>query len=191
MELSPFLYHSLVRPKWINQFYVHNRIQKRLDLSNKRILDFGAGTGANCTLCQPGKYLGIDPDEKRITLAKKLYPYYDFDVFRDDSLCVEKDSIDVILTIAVLHHISSDKLKNYVKQFRKVLKSDGMIVAIEPCLFKKSFINNWYMKSMDNGSFIETEEFYHDLFRNEGFTCTTIQRFKKCFLYNEIFFIAK
>jgi 2-polyprenyl-3-methyl-5-hydroxy-6-metoxy-1,4-benzoquinol methylase len=190
MELSPFFYHKLIRPKWINQIYIHNRIEKHLKLYEKNVLDFGAGTGANCTLCKPGQYFGIDPDEKRINLAKKLYPDYDFDVFQNDNLTAKNNSIDVILIIAVLHHISSEKIRSYVKQFRKALRPGGMIVVIEPCLIEKSNINNWYMKKIDNGSYIQNEQGYHDFFLGEGFNCTTIQRFRKCFLYNELFFIA-
>ena len=46
------------------------------------------------------------------------------------------------------------------------------------------------MKKMDNGSYIQYEQDYHDFFLGEGFICKTIQRFRKCFLYNELFFIA-
>jgi SAM-dependent methyltransferase len=190
MELSPIFYHKLIRPKWINQIYVHNRIEKLIKLYEKNVLDFGAGTGANCTLCKPGQYFGIDPDERRIFLAKKLYPHYDFDVFQNDTLTVKNNSLDVILIIAVLHHISGDKIRNYVKQFRKALKPGGMIVVLEPCLFEKSRINNWYMKKMDNGPYIQNEQAYYDFFLEEGFNCKPIQRFRKCFLYNELFFIA-
>ncbi|MGP4040644.1 class I SAM-dependent methyltransferase [Gracilibacillus sp. D59] len=190
MELSPILYHRLIRPKWINQIYIHNRIEKHISLNNKKVLDFGAGTGVNCTLCKPEKYVGIDPDERRIRYAKRLYPDYDFDVFHNDQLTTQNHSIDVILIIAVLHHIPPEKVKNYVKQFRKILKPGGMIVAIEPCFFEKNNICNWYMKKADNGSYIQNEQSYYDYFETEGFNCKTIQRFKKCFLYNELFFIS-
>jgi hypothetical protein len=35
-------------------------------LDNKSILDFGSGTSANCLLCEPDFYLGIEPDRERI-----------------------------------------------------------------------------------------------------------------------------
>lgn len=190
MELSPILYHRLIRPKWINQIYIRNRIEKHIKLNDKNVLDFGAGTGVNCTLCTPGKYFGIDPDEKRISFARKLYPDYDFNVFPNDKLTTKNHSIDVILIIAVLHHIPFDKIKNYVKQFRKALKPGGIIVAIEPCFFEKRSICNWYMKKADNGSYIQNEQGYFNYFQEAGFNCKTIQRFKKCFFYNELFFIA-
>lgn len=190
MELSPYFYHKVIRPKWLTQLYIHNRIEKHINLREKNVLDFGAGTGANCILCKPGQYIGVDPTEQRINFAKKFYPDYDFDVFENDILNVKKNSIDVILIIAVLHHIPSDKIKNYIKQFRDTLKPEGKIVVIEPCFFEKNKISNWYMKQMDNGAYIQNEQGYHNLFLEEGFICKTIQRFRKCFLYNELFFIA-
>ncbi|MFC4557274.1 class I SAM-dependent methyltransferase [Virgibacillus kekensis] len=190
MELSPAIYHKIIRPKWINQIYIHNRIRKHYDLYDKSVLDFGAGTGANCTLCKPGQYFGIDPDEKRINFAQKLYPDYDFSVFQNDKISVENGTIDVILIIAVLHHIPSEKMKKYMEQFRKILAPGGIILAIEPCYFKGNRISNWYMKNNDNGSYIQNEQGYHDLFKREGFNCETIESFKKCFFYNELFLMA-
>ncbi|GAA0484379.1 hypothetical protein GCM10008986_07060 [Salinibacillus aidingensis] len=67
-ELSPAIYHRLIRPKWINHMYIHNRIQKHLKLHDKNVLDFGAGTGANCNLCKPGKYVEIDPGGRIIAI---------------------------------------------------------------------------------------------------------------------------
>lgn len=192
MELSPIFYHSIIRPKWFTQFYIHNKIEKHFKLHDKKVLDFGTGTGANCTLCQPEQYLGIDPDEKRITFAKKLYPDYSFDVFKNDELSAENDSFDVILLIAVLHHIPAEQIRKYLKEFRRILKkTTGKIVAIEPCFFEKRYISNWFMKTNDNGKYILNEEGYHDLFKAEGFECKTIQKYKKCFLYNEVFFTAQ
>ncbi|MGP4107123.1 class I SAM-dependent methyltransferase [Virgibacillus sp. L01] len=190
MELSPTLYHRIIRPKWINQIYIHNRIKKHFNLYDKNVLDFGSGTGANCTLCKPEKYFGIDPDEKRINYAKKIYPDYDFGVFQRDEISVKNHSTDVILIISVLHHIPSEIMKEYIKQFRKIIVQGGMIIVIEPCYFKKSKISNWYMKNNDNGFFIQNEKGYHDLFKKEGFKCETIETFKKCFFYNELFLIA-
>ncbi|QDP41833.1 class I SAM-dependent methyltransferase [Radiobacillus deserti] len=190
MELSPILYHRIIRPKWLSRFYIHNRIEKFLKLDDKHVLDFGAGTGVNCTLCCPEKYQGIDPDVKRIEYAKKLYPDYVFNVFDNDKLTKQENSVDVVLIIAVLHHIPPEKIREYAIQFKAVLKPGGMVVAIEPCLFDKKHISNWYMQTADNGSYIQNERGYHDYFEQAGFTCKTIQRFKKCFLYNELFFVA-
>ncbi|MCP8616352.1 class I SAM-dependent methyltransferase [Salirhabdus salicampi] len=122
--------------------------------------------------------------------AKKNFPEYDFNLFENDEINVKNNSIDVILIIAVLHHIPPNKIRSYVKQFQQKLKLGGQIIAIEPCFFEKSKIINWYMDKFDNGFFIQNEEGYHDYFNREGFQCETIQTFRKLFLYNELFFTA-
>lgn len=107
-----------------------------------------------------------------------------------NELPAEDNSFDVILIIAVLHHIPPEMIRNYVKEFKRVLKPDGKVVVIEPCLFKKSPICNWFMKTNDKGEYIQKEEEYLHYFTEENFRCNVLSRFKKCFFYNELYFTA-
>lgn len=190
MQLSPRIYHSLIRPKWFTALYIQNHIQRHFNLSNKNVLDFGAGTGANCTLCTPGYYLGIDPDTQRMEFAKRLYNQYRFETLLGRSIPAESNSFDFILVIAVLHHIPPEMVSNYIKEFKRILKPEGRIVVIEPCLFEKSPISNWFMKTNDKGDFIQSEEEYLNYFIEEEFHCQVLKKFKKCFFYNELYFSA-
>ncbi|PLR95044.1 class I SAM-dependent methyltransferase [Bacillus sp. T33-2] len=191
MELSPFLYHGIIRPKWITSQYIHKKIRNFIDLDDQRILDFGAGTGANCLLGKPGKYVGVDPDEKRINFAKRVYPDYDFEILEGEKLPFPDVSVDIILIIAVLHHIPPDEIKIYMKEFRRVLQeASGKILVIEPCFFEKTRLNNWFMKKNDNGAYIQDEHGYFKYFQEAGFNCTPIKKYRKCFFYNELFFLA-
>lgn len=79
MQLSPRIYHSFIRPKWTTKIYIQNHIQRHFDFTDKKVLDFGAGTGANCTLCSHAHYFGIDPDSHRINFAKRMYTQYQFE----------------------------------------------------------------------------------------------------------------
>lgn len=171
--------------------YIHNKIKQHFNFSNKKVLDFGAGTGANCILTEPGNYIGIDPDAKRIHFAQKLHPGYRFNVLDGNQLPVENHSIDLILIIAVLHHIPPQTIKEMMGEFRRVLKKQGgQFIIIEPCFFQKKYISNWFMKKNDNGEFIQTEEGYLNYFTEHGFTCEVLNRYRKCFLYHELFFFA-
>jgi SAM-dependent methyltransferase len=190
LQYSPRVYHALVRPKLITKIYIEQNIQRHFDFSNKTVLDFGSGTGANCTLFSPDHYLGIDPDQKRIDFAQRMYPSHRFQAFIGNKLPAKNCSFDVILIIAVLHHISPDAIPDYVKEFRRVLKPDGKIIIIEPCLFKKSPLCNWFMQWYDAGDYIRREEDYLNYFAKENFKCNVLKRFKKCFLYNELYFTA-
>jgi SAM-dependent methyltransferase len=163
-------------------------VRKHFDLKDKKVLDFGAGTGANCSLSEPDYYYGIDPDERRVVYARRLYPEYRFDVFSGNKIPADNNSFDVILIIAVLHHIPPDIIPAYVKEFKRILKQDGKIVAIEPCLFDNCFVSNWFMKKYDKGEYIQKEADYLNYFTAENFQCKVLKKFKKCFLYNELYF---
>ncbi|MGG1576143.1 class I SAM-dependent methyltransferase, partial [Fictibacillus sp. NRS-1165] len=184
------VYHALVRPKLITKIYIEKNIQRHFDFSNKTVLDFGSGTGANCTLFSPDHYFGLDPDHGRIDFAKRMYSPYRFQAFSGNKLPAKDSSFDVILIIAVLHHISPEAIRDYVTEFKRILKPDGRIIIIEPCFFKKSPVSNWFMQWYDAGNYIRREEDYLNYFAKANFKCNVLKRFKKCLLYNELYFTA-
>lgn len=163
-------------------------MQANFQFEGQVVLDFGSGTGANCSIFHPHLYLGIDPDAERINYARRLYPSHKFLVFDGKVLPVENKSVDNLLIIAVLHHIPSDEITTYMKEFKRILKPTGSIIVMEPCLCKKKPICNWFMKWYDKGEHIRNEEQYIQLFRDHEYDCNIIKRFRKCFLYHELFF---
>ncbi|BCG59332.1 class I SAM-dependent methyltransferase [Paenibacillus sp. URB8-2] len=187
---TPQLYHWIVRPKWFTKKYIHDQIKPRFAFNDKIVLDFGSGTGANCSMFQPVHYLGIDPDAKRIHYARRSYPDYKFHVLEHGKLPVDNESVDYILIVAVLHHISSEEIADYMKEFKRILKPDGNIIVMEPCICKKKPLCNWFMNFYDDGEYIRREEEYIQLFRENEFTSQVINRFRKGFLYHELFFTA-
>ncbi|MDF2961550.1 MAG: ubiE8 [Paenibacillus sp.] len=141
---------------------------------------------------QPTHYLGIDPDAKRIDYARKLYPNHTFQVLlQDKPLPLDDNTVDYVLIIAVLHHISSNEIAAYMREFQRILKPTGTIIVMEPCLCKKKPLCNYFMNWYDKGEYIRDEEGYLQLFRDSGNKCNVIKRFRKCFLYHELFFSAK
>ncbi|MFC7060306.1 class I SAM-dependent methyltransferase [Halobacillus seohaensis] len=191
MELSPSLYHWLIRPKWITQKHIHQNVKEHFDFENKKILDFGAGTGANCPLCLPSNYYGIDPDVSRINYAKRIYPDYTFDVFKNSKIPLKDSSVDVILIVAVLHHIHPKEIKTYIKEFQRILKPNGgKIIVMEPCFTNEKSISNWFMDKNDNGDYIKNEKAYLNYFQQHGFRAKVLKKYRKCFFYHELFFCA-
>jgi len=138
----------------------------------------------------PHYYLGVDTDDQRIEFARRLYPQHRFDVFDGEKLPVEDQTIDNLLIIAVLHHIPSEAITDYMKEFKRILKPAGTIIVMEPCLCVDNPLCNNFMKWYDNGEYIRDEEQYIQLFRDHNYDCNVIKRFRKCFLYNELFFSA-
>lgn len=189
MELSPRLYHWFVRPRLFTKLYINNVFQTGFDFSNMRILDFGCGIGTSSSIFNPNYYLGIDPDCKRIEYAKRLYPTYQFDVIDEKNLPLCNYSLDYIVIVAVLHHISTEDISDYLQQFKQVLKPYGRILVIEPCLSKSSRLSNILMNFFDNGPYIRDEKGYLELFKANHYKTSILKQFKRLF-YNEIFFSA-
>lgn len=184
---APYIYDWFVRPPLITKRYIYRHLQKEIPIEGKTVLDFGSGTGTLCSMFSPNQYFGIDPDHRRIEYARKKYPNHSFHVLNGMSIPYADQSMDYIVIVAVLHHISTKDLSTYVKELRRVLKPSGSIYVIEPCLFESSPICNRFMKWIDRGDYIRDEQEYFALFRNY-FECKVLNRFKKCFLYNELFF---
>ena len=189
MELSPRLYHWFVRPDILNNLYIKRVLGRYFNFTDKKVLDFGSGIGSASSLCSKANYTGLDPDSRRITYARRLNPGYNFQVLEGDNLPLENNSVDYILSLAVLHHIASKELEPYLYEFQRVLKPYGKVIVLEPCLLKKSFLNNSVMKLCDNGSFIRDYDSYIKLFELKDFKTEFLTQFKKG-LYNEILFTA-
>nr|WP_237690617.1 class I SAM-dependent methyltransferase [Paenibacillus caui] len=190
MYLSPHLYHRIVRPRWFTNKYIHEHIKKLTSLENRSVLDFGCGTGANCTLCDADRYYGLDPDAQRIQFARRLHPKHIFMVFDEERIPIPDQFIDLILVIAVLHHIPNEQITAYLQEFRRVLKPGGKMIIIEPYLSPRHKFNNWFMNRYDDGEFIRSEDDYLQLFQGQQFEHNVIKKFRKCFFYNEILFTA-
>jgi SAM-dependent methyltransferase len=190
MELSPRLYHWLVRPPWLTRRYIHDVIRNHFDFQNKTVLDFGAGVGSNCRLFCPDRYLGVEPCQQRVKLALRMNPGYCFSRLEGNWLPAPSETFDYILVVAVLHHLSSPQLRNYVTEFRRVLKRGGQMIVMEPCLSKHADLRNWVMIRIDRGKYIRSEEEYQRVFADSGYETKVLRRFRKLLLYNELFFTA-
>lgn len=142
-------------------------------------------------MVSPDSYLGVDPDVRRIEYASRLYPGYKFRPLASNELPLENHSIDYVCIIAVLHHIPSNLITHYLQEFRRVLKPDGRIIVIEPFLSDKTPLCNRFMKWYDKGEYIREEKSYLQLFADNKYSYNIHKKFRKCFLYNELFFSAK
>lgn len=192
MELSPRLYHWLVRPQWYVAKYNRQVVQKLLadfNFNSKTVVDFGCGIGTNCSLFSPGRYIGLDCNRQRIDYARCLYPDYRFEPINGPRLPLDDSSIDYVFIMAVLHHIASCELVEILRDFQRVLRTGGRILLIEPCLRDRRSVRNWMTQVCDRGRFIRNESAYCQLFRDNGFRVEHTQQFNKGF-YRELFLIV-
>ncbi len=119
------------------------------DVRGKTVLDYGCGAGENTVLAtsRGAKVIGVDISRELIELAEKRLAAHDlaesaaFRVGSAHELPLEDESVDVVLGIAILHHLD---LKLASKEVFRVLKKGGRAIFSEPVRNSKfiSFVRN-------------------------------------------------
>ncbi len=132
---------SDTRGKWWQGFGSFNKYVKAGD----RVLDLGCGNGrmAEIFIDSQIEYLGIDNSAELIKIAKQRFagkPWVSFDV--GDALSLDFSSqFDLVLMIAVLHHVPTKELRlKALKNVYDALKPGGRLV-----------ISNWNLWQSDGG----------------------------------------
>lgn len=190
MELRPDLYRFFIRPGWFTRRYISSAICGKFDFNDKFVLEFGSGVGTNSQVFHPSYYLGADCDGKRVSYASKLFPKYSFITIKGSLLPLQNNTVDYILIISVLHHIKTELIPDYLEEFRRVLKSSGAIIILEPYFIKRSGLNYLLMKCFDRGKYIQAEGDYIGLFENNRFKTDVVMRFTQLLIYKKILFCA-
>jgi ubiquinone/menaquinone biosynthesis C-methylase UbiE len=107
------------------------------DVTGKRVVDFGCGSGANSVLlANRGAHVwGIDISEDLLRLAKRRLAVSGreggatFIAGSAHDMPFPDNSIDVVFGIAILHHLDLDLVS---KEVRRVLKPGGRAIFQEP-----------------------------------------------------------
>lgn len=105
-----------------------------LDLSDKKILDLGCGTGGVLRDfikygANPENCFGIDLLEDRIDEGKKLSPNVEFRCGNAENLPYEDKTFDIVLSFTVFSSILDNRMKkNIAKEMLRVLNSNGLII---------------------------------------------------------------
>ncbi len=121
------LKYSQVRNKeWKEMDFLFDKVNE-----NDKVLDLGCANGRFYPLFEKkeANYYGIDLSSSLIEIAKDKYPQARFSVGTGIELCFENDFFDKVYSIAVLHHIPSEKLrKEFLKEIIRVLKNKGLLI---------------------------------------------------------------
>lgn len=148
-----------------------------------KILDLGCGNGRYLDYFE-GKevnYSGVDNSEKLIELAKNRYPKANFQVADALNLPFSDDFFDEVFSVAVFHHIPSEKLRvDFLKEAKRVLKPGGILILTvwnfwktkEFFLHLKFIILKLFGSKLDFGDFLEpwsnkTLRYYHYFTKGE------------------------
>lgn len=136
------------------------------------ILDLGCGEGRIIPFLKNKKinYLGLDNCSALLKIAQAKFPEYKFINQDLVSLDLPKESFDVVLAIAVLHHIPSNNLRlKILKDIRKLLRDEGLLI-----------MTNWDLRTFRNKVFAE------DLDRNDYYVIWRLKK-KKVYRYYHLF----
>jgi len=100
--------------------------------SGDKVLDFGCGNGRFFEFFKDKnlEYIGLDPSDKLIEIAKSRYPRGNFHSFNLlEKLSFPNNSFDKVYSIAVLHHIPSEQFRlDFLKELERVLKPGGLLI---------------------------------------------------------------
>ena len=197
---------SLNHLNWRNTQYINSISLMNYQSFNKKvILDYGCGPGNDLInmnfLAKPKKIFAYDVSKKAINLARKRSDLHNYNInfiLGDETqtkLPLKDDSIDIINSQGVLHHI--ENLKYVFKEFKRILNNKGYIqvmvynknsiwfhlhVAYEMKLKKKLWKNqsleNIFKKTTDGfrcpvANCYTSLEFI-DLCKENGFNCRLI-----------------
>ena len=168
-------HYDKVREKNKNSRYYSKKWLKHLfGLARRRsgkILDVGCGTGILYEVLPKNMdYTGIDLSEDMIKVGKRRYPKIDLRMMDCEKLNFKDETFDVILARSILHHVPHPE--KAVKEIKRCLKNDGIVVISEP---KKTFISEGprYIAKKFTGHFDEDhthfkEDFLEKIIKKSG-----------------------
>jgi SAM-dependent methyltransferase len=117
------------------------------DVEGRRVLDFGCGSGENCLMLarRGAKVVGVDISESLIRVARKRLAVNghggaaDLVVGSAHDLPIASGAVDIVLGIAVLHHLDLDAS---AREVHRVLKPGGRAI------FKEPVRDSWLIKTL-------------------------------------------
>ncbi len=137
------------------------------DVEGKKMLDFGCGNGwVSIKFATSGaKVWGFDISGELIAEANKavskkgLEDSIELEKMAAENLSYENDFFDIIVGSAILHHTELD---DTLKHIKRVLKSDGRAIFIEP-MNQNIFLRLWRKMTPGRRSPAERALTAHDL----------------------------
>jgi SAM-dependent methyltransferase len=108
--------------------------QRRFAAGRKlRVLDVGCGHGfVHPVLLEAGHDVtGVEIAEEVLTLAAKANPGARYLPYDGHALPVPDASFDIVTVMCVLHHVPVPQWESFLKELRRVLSPEGLIVIFE------------------------------------------------------------
>lgn len=135
-----------------DQYLIQQLIHHLKPNKNGTYLDIGCGTGNyTIALFERGfHFIGIDPSERMLTIAKCKNKDINWSIGSAESLGLPKNSIDGVMATLTLHHWTD--LKKGFSELHKALKPNGRIVIFTstPKQMKGYWLNHYFPKMLSD-----------------------------------------
>ncbi len=111
-------------------------IDEIVDVSSRRVLDVGCGTGALVRwLAERGaRATGVETQSDLVDAARNRPPVCGERYLHGggESLPLADEEFDVVIFSFSLHHVPGDKMRKALAEARRVLVDGGIVVVVEP-----------------------------------------------------------
>ena len=157
------LFQKLMKGDKIRRKILTNAIKKK----KAKILDIGCGLGDSLEHVKNPIYFGYDISEKYIKYARNKYKEKGIFFCKNFTYKEIKKlpKFDYVLLIGILHHLKNHEIVNLLKLTKKVLKTNGQIITLDPIYEKKQNFFARFLISKDRGKNIKTKKEYLNLLR--------------------------
>lgn len=169
IDFTVFFKEILLRILTANYAVFRQIVSQELRGRAGKVLDLGCGTGIMSSEFADNSYTGIDIDGRLISFAKDRYVHKRFQVMDATNLTFPPGSFDTILIVGVIHHLSDSQVKDTLRHVRRVVRPEGIVLAIEAIPPLSSFnIPGRFLRAFDEGAHIRTLDRYVELFTPFG-----------------------
>lgn len=156
----------------------------------EKVLDLGCGNGRFYEAMKDKKieYIGIDSSEELIELAKIRHPEANFQTANALSLPFSNNYFDKVYSVALLHHIPSQKFREqFLNETKRVLKPDGFLFLTVWNLWRRNnicpLVKNSILKLFGKSK-LDFRDFFlpikkHSLFKNFYYHAFTRKELEK------------
>ena len=175
---SPSVYRAVQRAlgggEHSKSAFVRRYIRPR---GTETIIDFGAGTGSIRDFLPAGvTYIAIEPNPAYCdAMARDLGP---------DRVTVRQGTVealesvtqvaDIVLVLAVLHHVPDREAARILAAARGALRPHGRLVTIDPCVHEGQDPVARVLAKVDRGQFVRSPDEYERLARSSFSEVLTI-----------------
>ena len=164
--------------------HYHRYLAVKSLVKDKVVLDAacGAGYGSFILSSEAQKVIGIDISEEAIEYARKQYQKDNliYLVNSIEKIELEDHSVDVIVSFETIEHVDEELQHRFLKQIKRVLKKDGLLIMSTPDreIYSQlvNYQNEYHIKEFTK---VEYEQFLKSYFAHihlftQGFKVTSV-----------------